>query len=90
MLLDSRDDLVVGQRGRAPLERRIRLERELVPRDMRRLERDGSVEIRDGARRVVAGETVHQIEIEITEARGTRRHDGRFRFCGIVDAAESA
>ena len=87
ILLHVRRDIVFGQHRRIPMEVRVRLECEVIDRQMRRrhCQRGGNV----GARllRALARQPVHQIEIEVVEILA-RDVDGAARLVLIVDAAE--
>src|SRR5690606_19405962 len=86
--LDLEHGVVVGQRWRAAMERGSRLERELIPRDMRRLEGERPARV---ARRTfyrVTGQAVHQIEVDMRESRAARGADGRAGPSAVVHASE--
>ena len=57
-------------------------------RDVRRLELEGSREVEPGGGDVLTGQRVHEIEVEVGEARGMQLLGGAPRLGGRMNAPE--
>src|SRR5690606_33151771 len=69
-VLDVPGGIVFGQAGRWPVgEGRARLQGELVVRDVGGLQRGGAFDVVKGAAERLLRQRVHQVDIEIVEAR---------------------
>ena len=88
-LLHVPGEVVVGNAlGRPRGIDGIRLEGELVMRDVRRRQRNGARHVGFRHRQGLAGQGVHQVEIEILEPRLPRQRDRIDRLAAVVDAAQ--
>ena len=65
---DLRKRVFVGERRRVQREFGARFDRELVPRNVRDTERNGTLEVRRRGLRRLPGQTMHQIEVDAVEA----------------------
>ena len=80
--------VVFRQHRRLIPEHRVRLQRQLIPGNVRRLQRNGLAQIAQGIVQRLIGQTVHQVEVEVIEP-GLPRHARRTHgFVTVVDAAK--
>ena len=70
-------------------EHGVRLQRQLVVRDVRRLQRDRALDVVFGHRQGLFRQRVHQVEVEIVEAGILRELHRRLGLAAVVDAAEA-
>lgn len=57
--------------------------------DVRRIQHEGAFEVALGHRQRLAGQGVHQVEVEVVEARVLRELHRRLGFAAVVDAAQA-
>src|SRR5690606_17883025 len=79
--------VVVGQRGRVPEERRVRLQRQVVAGQVLGAEGQRRVEVGQRAGDVLARQRVHQVEVHAIEVL-LRDGDRAARLGAVVDAAQ--
>src|SRR5690606_21932734 len=89
-LLDVPAEVLVGDADRRPRrEHGVGLQRELVMTDVRRLQRKRTLQVVHRHRQVLAGQGVHQVQVEIVETGLARQGDGRLGLPAVVDAAQA-
>ena len=90
MLLHVPGAVVVRQAWRLPgEEHRVRLQGQLVMRDMGRLQGEGALQVVFGHRQVLAGQGVHQVQVEVVEARVLGQFHRAFGLGAVMDASEA-
>src|SRR5690606_17646601 len=72
-----------------PKLRRLTSSGQLVVRDMRRLQRERALQVGAGAGQVLAGQGVHQVEVDVVEAGVLGQLHRRLGLAAVVDAAQS-
>src|SRR5690606_16685336 len=88
-LLHVPGPVVVGNAGRRTRgEQGVRLKGELVVGDVRRLQGDGAFDVVFGHGQVLAGQGVHQVQVEVVEAGVAGLLHGRFGLGAVVDPAQ--
>ena len=80
--------VAVGLHRRVAVKGRVRLDGQLVPAQMGRLQGNGLLQIRQRLLPALPRQAVHQIQIEIIEAGLTRRLGGADRFVLAVNPAQ--
>ena len=86
-LLHVRGRIVVRHLGRMPVEQGVRLDGEVVGRDMRRRKTDRGIDVFHGLHQRLSRQRVHQVKVYVVEARLGDLNGGA-RLRGVVDAAE--
>ena len=90
VFLDVPGGVLVGDAARgAGGEQGVRLQGQLVVRDMRRLQRERALQVGAGAGQVLAGQGVHQVEVDVVEAGVLGQLHRRLGLAAVVDAAQS-
>ena len=85
--LHGRRRIMSGELRRVAVERRVRLEGELVRRKVRRVPADALFDVGLRLVRRLAGQPIHEVEVEVVEAR-LGNLDCVARFVRAVDAAK--
>ena len=89
VLLDVPGRVLVGDPLRWPgKERGVRLQGELVVADVRRLQGEGTLQVAFGHGQVLAGQGVHQVQVEVVQAGVLGQLHRRLGLGAVVDPAQ--
>src|SRR5690606_26068863 len=79
---------LVGQLGRLLVKQRVRLQGELVVRDVLGLKRDGGVDVGGGLVAALARQAEHDVDVEVVEPGRARRLHRRTGAARVMDAPD--
>ncbi|CRM80693.1 hypothetical protein [Pseudomonas sp. 22 E 5] len=80
--------VVFRQRGRLVPEHGVGFQRQLIPRQVRGLQRDGLAQVAQGIVQRLIGQAVHQVQVEVIEPGLAGHTSGAHSLIAIMDAAQ--
>ncbi|MNN20094.1 hypothetical protein D3C81_1333550 [compost metagenome] len=87
-LLNVPQRVVFRQRRRLVPEHGVRLQGQLIPRQVRGFQGNGGAQVRQGIVQGLIRQAMHQVQVKVIEPGLTRHAGGSHRFVAVVDTAQ--